>query len=161
MKWKKIMAILVMVLSIFYFSEAVASRINFDFYTYKGQKSSLQDYRGKYVLLNLFASYCSICMAELKTLNKLNHTCHSDDYKIISLLVDKEGIPALPEIVNANKLTYTIGIAPSKLFQIFPDFSITPTTYILNKNGELIRKVVGYKGLKDWIKILNRYISCN
>jgi len=161
MKLKKILIIFAISLSIFCFSEAISSKINFDFYTYKGQKNNLQNFRGKYVLLNLFTSYCSICLVELKTLNKLNNTCKSNNYVIVSLLVDKEGINSLSKIITSNNISYTVGIAPDNIFTIFPDFSITPTTYILNPNGNLVEKVVGYKGLKDWIKILNKYVNCN
>ena len=112
-------------------------------------------------ILNLFTSYCSMCLVELKTLNKLNNACKSDKYKIVSLLVDRQGVTVLPKIVNSNNITYTVGIAPSNIFKIFPDFSITPTTYILNQNGNLVERVVGYKNLKSWIDILNKYVNCN
>jgi len=154
--------IFVISFSLFSFSALSSSSvINFDFYTYKGEKYSLQKFKGKYVLLNLFTSYCPMCLVELNTLNKLNQICKSNEYKIISLLVDKEGMPLLPKIVNSRNLTYIVGIAPSDIFKIFPDFSITPTTYILNQNGNLVERVVGYKNLKDWTKILNKYVNCN
>lgn len=164
MNIKKYLFILIFFVSVSFFSLSVlesSSIINFDFYTYKGEKYSLQNFKGKYVLLNLFTSYCSMCLIELNTLNRLNNSCKSDKYEIISLLIDREGITLLPKIVNSHNLTYTVGIAPSNIFKFFPDFSITPTTYILNQNGNLVEKVTGYKGLKEWIKILNKYISCN
>jgi hypothetical protein len=76
-------------------------------------------------------------------------------------MIDKDGIPLLPQIVSSHNITYTVGIAPSNIFKFFPDFSWAPTTYILNQNGALVEKVVGYKNLKGWIKILNKYVSCN
>ncbi len=161
MKLKKILFILILSLSIVYSVSIFSHTINFDFYTYKGEKVNLQNFKGKYVLLNLFTSYCSTCLVELKTLNKLNNACKSNKYKIVSLLVDREGVTVLPKIVNSNNITYTVGIAPSNIFKIFPDFSITPTTYILNQNGNLVERVVGYKNLKSWIDILNKYVNCN
>jgi len=164
MRFKKFLIIFLLIISlnIFHSSGLMSSSIiNFEFYTYKGEKYNLQNFRGKYILLNLFTTYCPTCLVELNTLNKLNNTCKSDTLKIISLLVDREGIPLLPKIVTSHNLTYIVGIAPSNIFKIFPDFSITPTTYILNKKGSLVEKIVGYKNLKDWIKILNKYVSCN
>lgn len=164
MRFKKFLVIFLFIISlnIFHSSRLMSSSIiNFEFYTYKGEKYNLQNFRGKYILLNLFTTYCPTCIVELNTLNKLNNICKSDNLKIISLLVDREGIPLLPKIITSHNLTYTVGIAPSNIFKIFPDFSITPTTYILNKKGNLVEKIVGYKNLKDWIKILNKYVSCN
>lgn len=164
MRLKKYLFILIFVISLSFFSFSAlssSSLINFDFYTYKGEKYSLKNFKGKYILLNLFTSYCPMCLIELNTLNKLNNSCKSNEYKIISLLVDKEGITLLPKIIDSRNLTYTVGIAPSNIYKIFPDFSITPTTYILNQNGNLVERVVGYKSLKEWIKILNKYVNCN
>lgn len=166
MKWKKLFIIILIIsvlsLTFFYFKSGFSSKeINFDFYTYKGEKINLQNFKGKYVLLNLFTSYCSTCLVELKTLNKLNNTCKSNKYEIVSLLVDKEGITVLPKIIHSNGINYTIGIAPSNIFKIFPDFSITPTTYIINQKGILVEKIVGYNSLKEWIKILTKYVNCN
>ena len=164
MRFKKFLVIFLLIISlnIFHSSGLMSSSIiNFEFYTYKGEKYNLQNLRGKYILLNLFTTYCPTCIVELNILNKLNNICKSDNLKIISLLVDREGIPLLPKIITSHNLTYTVGIAPSNIFKIFPDFSITPTTYILNKKGNLVEKIVGYKNLKDWIKILNKYVSCN
>ncbi len=162
MKIKKYLFILIFITSLSFFSALNSSSIiDFDFYTYKGEKYSLQKFKGKYVLLNLFTTYCPMCLTELNILNKLNQTCKSDEYKIVSLLVDKEGMILLPKIVDSRNLTYIVGIAPSDIFKIFPDFSITPTTYILNQNGHLVERVVGYKNLKDWTKILNKYVNCN
>jgi len=162
MKIKKYLFILIFITSLSFFSALNSSSIiDFDFYTYKGEKYSLQKFKGKYVLLNLFTTYCPMCLTELNILNKLNQTCKSDEYKIVSLLVDKEGMILLPKIVDSRNLTYIVGIAPSDIFKIFPDFSITPTTYILNQNSHLVERVVGYKNLKDWTKILNKYVNCN
>ncbi|PMP65868.1 MAG: hypothetical protein C0190_06230 [Thermodesulfobacterium geofontis] len=164
MRFKKYLFILIFIISLSFFSFSVLNSsyiVNFEFYTYKGEKYSLKNFKGKYILLNLFTSYCPMCLIELNTLNKLNNSCKSDGYKIISLLVDKEGITLLPKIVNSRNITYTVGIAPSEIYKIFPDFSITPTTYILNQNGNLVERVVGYKSLKEWIKILNKYVRCN
>ncbi|WP_038055449.1 TlpA family protein disulfide reductase [Thermodesulfobacterium hydrogeniphilum] len=163
MKPKKFLCLTLIILCLIIgsVSNLQASSLNFDFYTYKGQKYNIADFRGKYVLLNLFASYCPTCMIELGTLNKINNKCSTKNLEIISLMIDKEGIPLLPKIVSSRGIKYTVGLAPSEIFRIFPDFSELPTTYFLNKKGEVIEKITGYKSLNDWIKLLTKYVSCN
>jgi thiol-disulfide isomerase/thioredoxin len=162
MKGKKIIILILLLLFLtFSSSRGVASSVNFDFYTYKGKKYSLADFKGKYVLLNLFASYCPICMVELNILNKINNRCKSKDLKIISLMIDREGLPLLPEIVSSRKLNYTVGIAPSNIFKIFPNFSILPTTYFLDQKGRVIKKITGFQPVNAWINFLKKYVSCN
>lgn len=168
MKFKKgiIVGILLITFCVFYYlynyKPLASSLTNFEFYTHKGERYSINNFKGRYVLLNLFTSYCSSCSVELNILNKLNNICDRKDFEIISLIVDKEGIPLLPQIVASHNLTYIVGIAPSDIFRIFPDLSLTPTTYILNQEGHLVEKVTGYKSFNGWLKILKKYnINCN
>lgn len=84
MRFKKFLVIFLFIISlnIFHSSRLMSSSIiNFEFYTYKGEKYNLQNFRGKYILLNLFTTYCPTCIVELNTLNKLNNICKSDNLK--------------------------------------------------------------------------------
>ncbi len=171
MKYKKVLIgifiiIIIIFCGVFYYfynsKPLTSSLIDLEFYTYKGEKYSLNDFKGKYVLLNLFSSYCNSCSVELNIFNKLNNICMKKDFEIVSLIIDKEGIPLLPQIVRSYNLSYTVGIAPSNIFKIFPDFSITPTTYIFNQKGHLVEKITGYENLDGWLKILKKYnMNCN
>lgn len=163
MKIKKVLFIFAF-LFIFTFipSSALYSKtIDFSFSTYKGQKYKLSDFNGKYILINLFASYCPPCMIELKVLQKLHETCSARGLQVISLMIDKEGAPLLSRIVSSRNLTYPVGLANEEVFKIFKDFSITPTTYIVNPKGEIINKEVGYKNYNEWIKSLSAFVKCN
>jgi peroxiredoxin len=138
-----------------------AKATNFSFSTYDGKKYQLADFNGKYVLLNLFASYCPPCMVELKVFQRLQETCGQRGLQIISLMIDKEGASLLPRIVSSRNLTYPVGLANSEVFRIFSDFSITPTTYLLDPKGQRIEKFVGYHNYKEWIDSLTKYVKCN
>ncbi|MFN4132469.1 MAG: TlpA family protein disulfide reductase [Caldimicrobium sp.] len=163
MKIKKFLMICVMccILSFIPTYSLFAKSIDFSFSTYKGQSYKLSDFNGKYVLVNLFASYCPPCMIELKVLQKLHDTCSNRGLQVISLMIDKEGAPLLSRIVSSRNLTYPVGLANEEVFKIFKDFSITPTTYMIDPKGEIINKYVGYKNYNEWIKSLSAYIKCN
>ena len=140
---------------------ASASSIDFTFYTPQGKRYSLSQFRGKYVLVNLFASYCPPCIVELGILNKISQSCNPKELKIISLMVDTNDGFLLSKIVSARKLNYTVGLPTPKVFNVFPDFDITPTTYLIDKKGEKIQKFVGYKTYEEWLQILKKYVKCN
>ncbi|WP_028841316.1 TlpA family protein disulfide reductase [Thermodesulfobacterium hveragerdense] len=142
-------------------SSGYASSINFEYYTYTGAKNSLTNHRGKYVLLNLFASYCPSCMIELNALNKVSKVCPASKVQVVSLMVDKESGYLIPKLVNSKQLTYEVGLAPNNLNKIFPDFSKVPTTYLLNPEGKVIERMIGFKSAGAFLNILNKYVSCN
>lgn len=148
-------------ITLLWINSPLASNISFSFNTYDGKKYSLSDFKGKYVLLNLFSSYCPPCMVELKVLQKLNENCSNKGLQVVSLMIDREGVQLLPKIVSSRNLTYPVGLANQEVFKTFPDFSITPTTYLLDPSGNRIEKFVGYMSYKEWINVLNRFVKCN
>lgn len=142
-------------------SSLLASPSNISFQTHDGKRYSLADFRGKYVLVNLFSSYCPPCMVELKVLERINQTCSNRELQIISLMIDREGAVLLPKIVSSRGLTYPVGLANQEILKFFSDFSITPTTYLLDPKGNRIEKFVGYKSYNDFLKAINRFVKCN
>ncbi len=139
---------------------AFSKSIDFSFKSYQGKVYKLSDFRGKYVLLNFFATYCPPCLGELQVLEKVSKKCGSK-VKVISLLIDWQGAPLLSQLIDTGRLTYLIGLANDQVFKAFPDFDTTPTTYFLNKKGERVEKIVGFTSYQDWIKLINKYTSCN
>ena len=135
--------------------------INFSFYSYNGTKYELKNFKGKYILLNFFASYCPMCMIELSTLEKLSRGCDTQKLQIISLIIDKQGWPLLPYIVKTHHLTYIVGIAPQGVFKLFPDFSILPTSFIINPQGKLVKTITGLLPEVKFKEILSKFVSCN
>ena len=158
---KKLFCSLIICFVLFSTSLSIASQsINFSFLSYKGKTYELKDFRGKYVILNFFASYCPMCMLELNILENLHQTCNKN-VQIISLIIDKQGLPLLPYIVKTHHLTYIVGIAPDKAFKVLPDFSILPTSFLLNKKGVLLQQITGLHEKSYWLKLLSKYTSCN
>lgn len=148
-------------ITLLWINSPLASNISFSFNTHDGKKYSLSDFKGKYILLNLFSSYCPPCMVELKVLQKLNENCSNKGLQVVSLMIDREGVQLLPKIVSSRNLTYPVGLANQEVFKTFPDFSITPTTYLLDPSGNRIEKFVGYMSYKEWVNVLNRFVKCN
>ncbi len=134
--------------------------IDFTFKAHDGTTYQLSSFRGKVVLLNLFASYCPPCMIELKHLQKLNQECRAKGLQVISLMTDYEGAPLLSQIIKSRNLTYPVGLAPKEVFKIFSDFSITPTSYLIDQKGNLYKKVIGYHNYEEWKKLLKDLIGC-
>ena len=162
---KKFFILFLLILSFFFsltFSLTYAqSKVDFDFKTIDGKVYKLSNFNGKVVLVNLFASYCPPCMLELKVLQKLHEACSVKGLQVVSLMVDLDGAPLLPRIVKSRNLTYPVGLANKAVFEIFKDFSTTPTTYIFDQKGNLAKKVVGYQSFEDWKMTLSNLVKCN
>jgi arsenite methyltransferase len=116
-----------------------------------GEPVSLADFRGKVVLLNFWASWCSVCAGEVPLLKEL-YIKHKDrGLAIISISLDEEA-KAFQEVVNKHSLTWP-QVRDGKDGQIAKLFNaqVTPTHYLLDREGKIAAKSVPGAKLEEVI----------
>ena len=111
-----------------------------------GTKLSLTEVRGKVLVLNVWATWCGPCMAELPSLAKLAaHYASDDDVKVIC--VTKESVSLIAEKLkskDAISIAYsTDGVQLPKVYST----KAIPATFLISKNGEIVFQHVGSA---DW-----------
>jgi len=62
---------------------------SFDYVNYKGGKTKLSDFKGKYVFIDVWAVWCAPCRAEIPYLKKLEEKFHDKNIEFVSISVDK------------------------------------------------------------------------
>ncbi len=108
--------------------------IDFTLKTFDGKQVTLSSLRGKVVLLDFWASWCTPCREELPLLDILNKTYGRENFKVVTVNIDNH-----PK--NAVKFleTYSIKIAPlwdkKKIVVAAYDIRKMPTTILIDKNG--------------------------
>ena len=58
-----------------------------------GRPHTLADFRGKFVLLNIWATWCAPCREEMPALDRLQAQMASDRFQVVALSVDQQGLP--------------------------------------------------------------------
>lgn len=109
----------------------------------QGNIVKLSDFKGKYVLISYFQTWCGTCIKELPTIDALQMTVGKDKLKV--LMVSDEGA----EKINHFKEKYcnTLDYYESNKSLNEISIRIFPTTYLLNKEGVVIfSKLDGF----DW-----------
>jgi len=111
-----------------------------------GNKVRLQDLRGKVVFLNFWATWCPSCRLEMPSMEKL-HDELGDRGLVILAINYRES----PEEINAFFKEHGISLTvlldeQGKALDLYKAWSL-PTTYLINRNGEIAGKVIGYR---DW-----------
>lgn len=61
----------------------------------KGEAASLSAFRGKVVLLNVWATWCPPCVKEMPTLDRLQATLGGPDFEVVALSIDSGGVPVV------------------------------------------------------------------
>lgn len=110
-----------------------------------GNKQTLNDLKGKVVILDFWATYCPPCIEEIPHLTELQSR-HPQDLQIVGLHIggddDKPNVPAFIEKYN---MSYPLGYPQDELTNIlFNGDDRIPQTFIFDRNGKLVKKIVGF-----------------
>jgi thiol-disulfide isomerase/thioredoxin len=99
----------------------------------------LQDKKGKVLLVNLWATWCQPCLAEMPHLVEMQEKYRDKGLEIIGLDVDPETKQQIEAFAAKQKLNYTLGWADDKLQTEFVKVTKLPgipQTILINRNGE-------------------------
>jgi thiol-disulfide isomerase/thioredoxin len=87
----------------FVFKQPPAPLPDVQFVNAEGKPVTLKDWSGKVVLLNLWATWCAPCRAEMPALDRLQAALGSDKFEVVALAVDKSGIEGARKFLDETK----------------------------------------------------------
>ena len=120
------------------------------------KKVNLKSFRGKVVMLNFWATWCTPCRMEMPSMEKLHQQFKDKGFVIISV-ASGDSREEVSSFMKEYRLTF-----PALLdndYEVSDEYKVwaVPTTYFLNKKGEIIGKA---QGSRDWsTKAATQYIS--
>ena len=117
----------------------------FSFEIEKGKTVNIQDYRGKVVLLNFFATWCGPCREELPVVQKEIWDKYSSNSKFALFIFGREeGWDKVLPFKTANNFTFPmLPDEGRKVFSLFATQYI-PRNILLDENGKIIYQSTGY-----------------
>ena len=112
---------------------------------FDGGVTKLKDLNGKAVVLDFWATNCPPCVEEIPHLLELKSR-YGDDLAIVGLHVgDHEDRAKVPAFVEKLKITYPLAYPDTALTNfIFQSNSGIPQTAVFDRNGQMVRKIVGF-----------------
>lgn len=105
----------------------------------------LSDYRGKWVLVNFWATWCLSCMSEIPDLVALNDAHKNQDMVVISVVMDYKSARQVTTYTTKHGITYPVVLGKSNTAeQLFvPPVNGYPTTYLIDKEGKVVGTQTG------------------
>jgi cytochrome c biogenesis protein CcmG, thiol:disulfide interchange protein DsbE len=115
---------------------------------------TLSDYRGKVVLLNIWATWCGPCKVEMPSIQALHEAYKDRGLAVVAVSVDDPGKEAvIREFVKEYKLTFDVLYDRTELFRSVYRYTGVPETYLIDRDGVVRRKWIGPD---DWNSPANR-----
>lgn len=115
---------------------------DFTFKTLEGREKKLSDYRGKIVVLDLWATWCSPCQGQMLELRKIYQHYSNDKLQLLSIDIDsRETIDQIKDFKQqfadyGYSLDWTFGLEKDSLDKYMPEAGI-PTLAIFDQQGNL------------------------
>jgi len=108
-----------------------------------GKMVSLADYKGKVVLLNIWATWCSPCVEEMPSMEKLYQKLKGENFEILAVSIDSLGLKVVAPFMKKYKLTFPALIDPEGTIRISYKTTGIPESFIIDKDGILVKKIIG------------------
>jgi peroxiredoxin len=120
---------------------------NFTLKSLKGEEISLSQQRGKYVLVNFWATWCGPCKVEMPSLEILHQRFKSKKFSLLAISNDMFGAQIVKPFIKANNLTFPILL--DQQLRASNKFGVVslPTTFMIDPEGNIIGEL---RGAEDW-----------
>jgi cytochrome c biogenesis protein CcmG, thiol:disulfide interchange protein DsbE len=115
---------------------------------------TLADYKGKVVLLNVWATWCEPCRVEMPSIEKVHREFGAQGLSVVAVSIDDAGTePAIRAFVKELGLTFEILHDPTQATKASYQITGYPETFIIGREGKIRKKVIG---AADWSSEANR-----
>ncbi len=114
------------------------------FVTLDGETFTSADLRGDVVVLNFWATWCLPCRAEMPSLQSLHDDRAAEGVRVVGLATDVGSERVIRDFLEERDISYPVGRATSAQRRAFGGIPGIPTTFIIDREGVVRHRVVGY-----------------
>lgn len=130
------------------------------FTTLDGQKISMQDLRGKTVLVNFWATDCPGCIKEMPDLIDTYQHYKDKNFVVIAVAMPYDPPAQVANYTREKNLPFAVmHDGYGEMVKAFGDVNLTPTSFIFDAQGNRLQKVIGELNFAELRKLLNQKAS--
>jgi peroxiredoxin len=130
------------------------------FTSIKGEKVTTADLRGRVVLLNFWATDCVVCLREMPRLTQTYRTFETRDFEMIAVAMRYDPPNYVIRYTEQNALPFKVALDPmGELAKAFGDVRLTPTTIVIDRHGNMVKRIVGEPDFKALDALIERNLA--
>lgn len=109
-----------------------------------GSKKLSSDLQGRVTLVNFWATSCTTCVSEMPQLLATFNKYQSKGFGIIAVAMQYDPPKYVAQFAQTRRLPFDVAIDNTgALATAWGDVKLTPTSYLVNKRGEIVKRYVG------------------
>ncbi len=109
----------------------------------QGKTHRLADYRGKWVLVNFWATWCSPCLSEIPELISLHDVHQGKDLVVIGIAMQSGSRKKVADFAKAHHINYPVVMGDFKLAKQIGALDVLPTSYLYSPKGKQVSYQTG------------------
>lgn len=118
-----------------------------------GKEYSLSQFRGQVVMVNFFTFFCGPCREEMPYLNQIYQENKGRGYVTLGIGLGSDPTQ-LRFLVKQLNLDYPVLLGNDKVSKDYGNVEVVPTTFIIDRQGNVAHKIVGTRSKEDFLKMI-------
>lgn len=125
-----------------------------------GSSQTTADLRGKVTLVNFWATSCTTCVAEMPEIIATHQKFNSRGFDTIAVAMSYDPPSYVVNYAETRKLPFKVAIDNTgAVAKAWGDVQLTPTTYIVDKRGTIVKRYVGEPDFAELHKLIEKLLA--
>jgi peroxiredoxin len=125
-----------------------------------GSKKQTADLSGKVSLINFWATSCTTCVAEMPRLVQTYDKFKARGFTTIAVAMQYDPPSYVVNFANSRRLPFDVAIDNTgAVAQAWGGVQITPTTFLLNQRGEIVKRYVGIPDFAELDRLIDTLLQ--
>ena len=143
-----------------YFGEGAQQAPQTQFVLLDGSSKTTQDLRGKVTLVNFWATSCTTCVAEMPEIVATYNKYKDQGYDTLAVAMSYDPPSYVLNCAQSRQLPFQVAIDNTgAVAKAWGDVKLTPTTYIVNKRGEIVKTYIGQPDFAELHQLIEKLLA--
>jgi peroxiredoxin len=130
------------------------------FTTLDGRKHTSQQMRGKVVMVNFWATSCVTCIKEMPAMVQTYDKFKAQGLEFIAVAMQYDPPNYVVNYAETRKLPFKVTLdTTGELARAYGEVRLTPTTYVIDKQGNILKRYVGEPDFRELHILLEKAIA--
>ena len=160
--WTVLVLSLVLVVGFFAYQSINAKQAapSLSFTNLQGNKTSTQSLQGKVYMVNFWATSCTTCVKEMPQLIASYEKFRAQGLEFFAVAMSYDPPNYVLNFTETRQLPFQVVIdVEGKIAQAFGDVKLTPTTFVIDKQGNIIKRYVGEPSFAELDQLLAQLLK--
>ncbi|MGE8396135.1 MAG: TlpA disulfide reductase family protein [Comamonas sp.] len=125
-----------------------------------GSSKTTQDLQGKVTLVNFWATSCVTCVAEMPEIIATHNKYKDQGFDTLAVAMSYDPPSYVVNFAQSRQLPFNVALDNTgAVAKAWGDVKLTPTTYIVNKQGEIVKTYIGQPNFEELHRLIEKLLA--